>query len=91
MILFFGLFGIIAFSNLYFGSQSLWLYQSGRINITKRFSLKIINYAIKKESDPLIIRKLINIKKVYIVYLIIFYTSVFYAFFKVYMAANGKN
>lgn len=87
----FGLSAIIGAANLYWGTQSSWLFQSGRINTTQKLSLKIIDLALKKETDPLIITKLTRMRKAFILYLIVFYTLVILAIFLVYLAANGKS
>jgi len=79
----FALFGLIGLLNLYFGSQSLWLYKSGIVDTNKRLSLKILNYVIKKESNASIVKKLIFIRYIYIGYLLIFYFSISLAILKI--------
>ncbi|CAN5283757.1 hypothetical protein BH09BAC6_BH09BAC6_10520 [soil metagenome] len=87
MILF-GLFGLTVLLSLYLASQNAWLYQTGIVKTTKRLSLKIINDALKKEIDLVLLKKIKYIKRVYIVYLLLFYLSIFLAILKIYMASN---
>jgi len=90
MILLFILSGVLAISSLCIGSVSLKLYQSGIINTTKRLSLKIINSAISKEIKDDERKKLISIKRFYVIYLLIFYGVIIYALVEVYIAATTK-
>ena len=88
-MVFFALFGLSALLSLYFGSQSLRLYQSGTVNTHKRISWKILNDAIKKESNIIVLKKLTFLKYLYVVYLLMFYFSIFWAILKIYVAATS--
>jgi hypothetical protein len=84
------LFVVLGISNLYFGSQSLKLYQSGQINTTKRLSLKILNNALANEINNEGRKKLLITKSLYIVYLLIFYSAIIYAIIEIYVTATTK-
>jgi len=79
--------GLLILSNLYFGAQHLSLYQRGKINTTRRFSLKIINGVLAGDIDEQERKKLTTVKRLYIVYLILFYATIACAAIEVYIAA----
>ncbi|SEP27058.1 hypothetical protein [Mucilaginibacter sp. OK283] len=86
MILF-ALFGLLALLSIYVGVKQNDLYRSCIINTTKRLSLKIINDALAKPLSDGDKQEVNYVKRVYIVYLVVFYCSVSYALFEVYRAA----
>jgi len=90
MILFI-LFCVLGIGSLYIGSVSLTLYQSGITNTTKRLSLKIINTALSKEINEGNRKKLIHIKRFYLIHFLIFYGAIIYAFIEIYIAATTKS
>jgi hypothetical protein len=90
MILFI-LFSAFGISSLYIGSASLKLYQSGITNTTKRLFLKIINNAMSKEINDEDRKKLMSMKRFYLIHLLLFYGAMIYAFIEIYIAATTKS
>jgi|GEM_PF-3848451 len=82
------LFCLCGIVNLYIGSQHLKFYQKGIIKKTKRVSIKILNEAIKNESEEDVLKQLKFLKVIYIVNTLLIYSAIFFAICEIIKAAN---
>ncbi len=73
--------------SLYIGSKQHDLYYSCITNTSRRLSLKILNNTLAKPLSDKDRREVLYVKRVYIAYLVLFYCTIFYAFYEIYRSA----
>lgn len=83
----FALFLLSGILNLYLGTQHIRLLRDGIIRTERKISLEIINAAIKSEKDSDNLKKLRQVKRIYVFNLILFCVVFALAVYSIYVSA----